>query len=1331
MKREVKSIIPADQHRDWLGLIDADGPFLSIPVLTRVWPNGMDRFESTDPEISQLLDAQQSWLKSPATNYEKWIKTVLSVGAGWSKYLVQGTKIPSRLVVEVPEHRSKIQQWGALFAPDADQANDAPLALVQTVPIGRGLRSFSTEGWPASPIDRMSIALRRLKVPIGIVTDGRWWAIVWANGASSTGSAIFDSTIWGEEKLLRDAFFSLVGIKRFVGVLQQDRLPALFEESLLQQEDITEELGKQVRQAVELLIQSFSEARIEDLRQGRQDPLPVKEREAYEAAVTIMMRIVFMLFAEERGLLPINQKLYSNSYAINGVLHLLEDQARNNEELLDSSTSVWHRILSTSEALFRGATFEDMRMPAYGGSLFDPDRFPWLINKDSHSGLRLTVSDRVMLHVLRSVQIVKQSGQARKISFREVDVEQIGYIYEGLLGYTSKNSGKETILGLTGNPGVEPEISLSSLIALKKVSKSDESFIKAIIEAIEKDQPGSKLPSEKKLLTALGKTVEKGLARSKLGAVTGYDDKLIDQILPFYNIIRLDMRDLPYVVPPNGLVVTETRSRKNAGAHYTPRSLAEEVVLHALEPLVYAPGPLETEDRANWKLKNSAEILDLRVADIAVGSGAFLVAAARYLAEKLVEAWHQEGVIDSRSLTEVAEETKDPLAIQATRDVVARCLYGADINEMAVEMCKLSMWLISLDPGKPFTFLDDKVLHGNSLLGLTSFKQLEQLHISPISESQLIPQLYKFDVAGPLNEAIRLRHEISSSPVDEFDAHRSAAHKSTLLVKSREVTRQLELLADGVISTGLIQGGKPGSKLQSAYQALSYTAERAFAFDSKVDLEKFNAIIAEGLTPSVATDYERWKPLHWILEVPDVMERGGFDCIIGNPPFLASKKITGAFGSNMREWNANVIAQTQGKADLVAYFFRRAYVLLKPCGTLGLIGAKAISEGDSVAVGIEPIVEDSGKIFRAETNRAWPTKNAATNISIIWIIKQREPMSAFLDGQRVDGISGLLTNTKSNLTRPVPLNRQINYSAGSYFLGRGFLLEVEIAQEMIKEDRRNDEVIYPYLNGEILNSEPDRIGVKFIIDFRQRSKTVAMSYLEPWSWVEKNVKPERMKKNVMKYPKMVDQWWTHWNDRPELYTVLDSIENAIVISIVSSYVIPAYVDSGSVFSSALAVWPNSDLAFFAVLSSWHHRSWGQWWGSSMRGDFRYSLSDCFETFPLPKRTKELEQLGGKIDELQRSIALDRSIGLTKIYGLINKGNSVDIDILKLRQLHEVLDNAVIAAYGFDIDLGPYELSDFCNVQQWGPPASQRIEILQLLLAENVRQQKEGSNEWPS
>ena len=191
---------------------------------------------------------------------------------------------------------------------------------------------------------------------------------------------------------------------------------------------------------------------------------------------------------------------------------------------------------------------------------------------------------------------------------------------------------------------------------------------------------------------------------------------------------------------------------------------------HALEPLVYRPGPHQTADRDAWRLESSTEILDLKVADIACGSGAFLVAAARYLAARLVEAWHAEGVA---TVTPARAARRS-----AIRKVVAHCLYGADINAMAVEMCKLSLWLVSLDPKLPFSFVDDKVLHGNSLLGLTDVRQLEALHIDPptkplqalfdFSGDELVEHL---DVDDRIQRAIRCG---GGSPPRSTSATRSA-----------------------------------------------------------------------------------------------------------------------------------------------------------------------------------------------------------------------------------------------------------------------------------------------------------------------------------------------------------------------------------------------------------------------------------------------------------------------------------------------------------------------------------------------------------------------------
>ena len=1329
MKNYPRGLAGKDQHKDWLSLVSPEGPFLSIPVLNRAFPNGVDRPESKSAHIVALMDAHKAWRNKTIEKHEQWIKTVLLEGALWpSSHVAFKDEVPETFKVSFSEHGVELKPWAVLF--DSDDAKKAkPIMLVTTVPVGQDLRAIPSDGWAASPIDRMARLLRRLKVQVGLVTDGRWWALVWADSNATSASARFDSRVWNEEQLMRDAFLSLAGIRLQVGVAEDDRLPQLFQQSLLQQEEITDVLGKQVRQAVELLVQSFSESRIAALANQHPDPLPEAETEPYEVAVTVMMRVVFMLFAEERGLLPVNQELYGRSYGISGLLDDLEDEERRDATSLDRTTGVWHRVLATSVAMYSGATFEDMRMPAYGGSLFDPLRFSWLYAAHQDSGLNLVVNDRVMLHVLRSIQIVRQNNQARRISFREVDVEQIGYVYEGLLGYASRRVADDTVLGFQGSEGDEPEIALSKVLELRESNKNDEKFVDALLKLIEAEQPASKPQSKNRMVAALKSGEEITVARQQLGAVTAHDDDLVKKILPLVGLLRRDLRGLPYVVPQNGIVVTETSSRKNAGAHYTPRSLAEEVVLHALEPLVYSPGPLQEEDPPNWKLKSSVEILSLKVADIAVGSGAFLVAAARYLAARLVEAWKIEGAITGGEREFDPDRPNDPMMTKALREVVARCLFGADINEMAVEMCKLSLWLISLDPAKPFSFLDDKVMLGNSLLGLTSMDQLRRRHIFPESKPAALAEGLFDDVYSPIETAIRLRNEIASSPVDDSDVHRSAAHKSNLLRQANEATDHLREIADAVVAAGLPLGGKPGKKLDEAYSALDFAISQAFnGSESRTILDR---IIETGLTPEVKTDYAKWKPLHWILEAPQVMESGGFDAIVGNPPFLASAKLSGAVGTNMREWFANVVARSPGKADLISYFFRRGAELINDSGALGLIGAKAISEGDSLRVGISPLIEDGWNAYRVDKNRPWPVKGVSTSISVVWLNKA-ETKSAILDGERIRKISVVLTSEDDSLSTPVKLVRGKFAYEGSYPLGDGFFMPDDQALELIEHYPIEKEVLYPFLNGDDLGSIPNRIGKRWIIDFREMSESEARSFPECWKIVRSKVKPERLEKDELKYPKMVNQWWMHWNSRPELYGKLAQIDTAIAIPKTSKYMVPAVVDAKQVFGKALAVIPTDDFAFFAVLSSWVHRSWVEWWSAGMHAFFRYSISDGADTFPFPQRTDGLSDLGKKLHRLQMEIAKKEELGITKIYNLVNS-NIRDVPewITRLRELHEEIDIQLLKNFGFDLQVGSYETSEFKYVEQWGPPASQRIEILQLLLAENQRQQIEGVIEWPA
>ncbi|MBQ0866350.1 DNA methyltransferase [Streptomyces sp. RK75] len=1310
----------AGLHRAWLELVDMDGPFLAVPALERVYPQGIPQPDAR--ALDAIKDAKPAFEKA-WENWDEhrddeaalalyreardtWIDLVLRQGLRWgTSYTVHA---PASAEVRSPDYTVTVRADGALAH------GDTVGALVLVTDPTDSLRDPLADGWSASPIDRMEELLRASEVTIGVVTDGRWWAIVSARPQTMVASGVVDAQTWIEEPQTRNAFIELLQRRRLIGGKPQDRLTELFGESVTAAEKITEALGTQVRRAVELIVQALSEGALDARRRKEADPLPAQRGEVYEAAVTVMMRVVFLLFAEERGLLP-QGRLFAMGYGISDELDLLDAREKDEgEQALDATFLTWHRLLATSQALYRGATFEDMRLPEYGGSLFDPARFPFLTACDSQDTLAITVSDRVMLEVLRAVQIAQLPGGARRISFRDIDVEQIGYIYEGLLGYSCEPV-EEIIVGLTGSAGSEPEISLATLEELAETQLTEAALTDAVLAWIKQNQPAAKPSSKAALIKALksGETLDD--TEIALRDVTD-DPDLRERLRPFIGIIRRDLRNRPLVVEPGGVLLVETPSRASAGAHYTPRSLAEEVVRYALEPLVYAPGPHQTADQDAWRPIDSDQILDLRIADIACGSGAFLVAAARYLADRLVEAWQREGVAYGR--------TPHDLHVHAIRTVVATCLYGADINGMAVEMCKLSLWLVSLDPKLPFSFVDDKVLHGNALLGLTNRRQLHELHIAPDAAGGQLT-MFNVKIDESLAEATRIRRQLSSE-VDNDDPQRSANSKRRLWSRYQKVTRELSDIADGVIAAGLALGGKSDKKRREAYEDLRIAVERAYPVgeDTSADRTMLDRIQEVGLTPTVTTDYTRWKPLHWILAVPDVMERGGFDAVIGNPPFLGGQKLTGSMGTNVRDWFVNTLAGgRKGSADLVAYFFLRAYELLSQGGGLGLIATNTVAQGDTRNVGLDQLAANGFTITRAIQSRSWSAASANLEYAAVW--GSRGPVDPGVlrvaDGIEVKRISTLLEPGGQVEGDPVRLaeNAEVAFQ-GCIVLGMGFILEPDEAAAWIEADPRNEDILFPYINGEDLNSRSDSSPSRWVIDFNDRSEETAERYELPYKRVSERVKPERAKNKRKVYK---DYWWQFGEKRPAMREAVADLEEVLTIALVSKTAMPVRASANLVFSHALGVFATDSYADQAVLSSSLHQLWAISYGSTMRSDIRYAPSDVFLTFPRPRECNGLTEIGRTLDTTRREIMLRRDLGLTKLYNLVNNPcttDSADPDVARLREIHVELDEAVMAAYGWDdVHLG-HGFHTYRQMQRWTVSPAARVEIFDRLLKENHR-----------
>lgn len=545
-----------------------------------------------------------------------------------------------------------------------------------------------------------------------------------------------------------------------------------------------------------------------------------------------------------------------------------------------------------------------------------------------------------------------------------------------------------------------------------------------------------------------------------------------------------------------------------------------------------------------------------------------------------------------------------------------------------------------------------------------------------------------------------------------------------------EALTQLRKIADGVVAAGLRSGGVPGKQMDEEYDNLAVAVGRAFPSEGEGDSRMLDDIIDSGLKPIVPTDYEHWRCVHWPLEIPEVMENGGFDAIIGNPPFLGGQKLTGTMGKNVREWYISTLADgNRGSADLCAYFYLRSYSLMRKGATLGLLATNTIAQGTTREVGLDEMTENGFTIFRSVQSKPWPVSSANLEYAAVWGVRGPVPdaVAKDCDGMKVARITTLLEPQGRVDGQPIALKENKNIAfQGCIVLGKGFVISKEQAAEWIEADSKNKEVLFPYLNGEDLNSRPDCSASRFTIDFGEMPEKQALSYAAPFKHLKKFVYPERMKQDAGKYPRMVNEWWKYWNARPALREAISKLKEVLVLTRVSRTLVPVRIKTGSVMSDAVVVFATDSYADQAVLSSSMHQYWAITRGSGMRGDPRYTPSDVFETFPRPQNTDALAAIGKTLDEERREIMMRRQLGLTKLYNLVNDpdiSDSSDADVARLREIHRQLDETVMVAYGWSdvpLDHGFYE---YRKMTRWTVCPEARIEILDRLLEENHRRAK--------
>ncbi|MET7839209.1 type IIL restriction-modification enzyme MmeI [Streptomyces sp. NPDC005356] len=1305
------------QHQEWLDLAEVSGPFLTMPVLLRAWPQ-LDTLEKD--ERARLRARHADWQTDTTAGRDEWVAYILRRLLGWDEALTlrEGEDEHhglDRLTLRVAEHNTEVRPDFAVVEPgidlaaepDTESAAKRVRLLGVTVPAGTAPTSRAGGGgdWAAAPADRLARLLRHHGVPLGFVTDGRWWCLVWAPLGGVTTTAVFDSIGWNEaaERNVVRAFVSLLRRRRFFEYEEAETLVGLLKASLAAGEDVTEALGVQVRQAVELLVDAIGRADVRAVEHGAPGlhASGVSASEVYRGAVAVMMRIVFLLFAEERGLLPADNEVYARSYSARFLRDELKARAdEEGETSLEHTTSAWHRLIALFHAVHGGVDHpgSGFHLPAYDGSIFDPEKYPWL----ERTTPLLPIDDRTVLHMLQAVQEVRvgkgKDREVRTLSFRALDVEQIGYVYEGLLSFDGRRA-TEHMVGLIGPEGLEHEVPLRELESLAaKSGASVKALAKAVHEKWKDPKPPATVGQLEKKLAPLP-TEDAVEARRRLNAVTK-DPALAERLLPFVGILRDDLRGLSTVIPNGALYVTESSLRKNTGTHYTPRFLAEEVVLHALEPLVYEPGPLQTADTGEWRLKSPEQILELKVADIAMGSAAFLVAACRYLADRLIEAWESEGRADAmayragRAVDAVtaADAEQDPVVVEARRQVIEHCLYGVDINPMAVEMAKLSLWLVSMDPGRPFTFLDDRLVAGDSLLGVTKLEQLEAVHLD-VEKGDLIGSAAEIDrlVAALADE----RRAITSIEGKNLE---SVGEKRWRLAKVREHTDRLRLIGDLVAGAALATCAsgrvawyeeEGGERLRDLFPSAAELARRiAPGAEGERDPEAVQAAEADArqwLASELPEGNLERVPLHWPLEFPEVfLERGGFDAVVGNPPFLGGQKLTGAMGEAYREYMVDYLAAgRRGSADLVAYFELRVHTLLNGFGQSGLVATNTLAEGDTREVGLDQIVSGGAEIRRAIKSEPWPSASAVLEYCAVWTSKS----GAGAEAERVLGgavVPGGISTGLNPATRVTSWAERLESNAGMSFqgaivLGLGFTLKESEARSWIAADEAYADVLSPYLVGRDVNSSPSHSTDRWVINFHDWPEGRTKRYAVAYERVLHDVKPQRDANNRKVYR---DYWWQYAEKRPAMVRALQPLKRCIVMAQVSKTAMPIMLPTGVVFDQQLIVFGSDEYSLLALLSSALHYGWALERGSTKRTDLTYTPSNVFETLVLPPLTAALYAIGTHLDTHRRDLMLRRNIGLTATYNLVHDVTCQDPDIVELRRIHTEIDRTTIEAYGW-------------------------------------------------
>jgi hypothetical protein len=945
-------------HLEWLGMAQPEGLVVTAAALKAAeanvtWP--VTEIQAALADLCAAVGPSPQRARLQVADLRALLRDVL----GWSDDLVvAGGDLPASLRVPL-DGGGQLAPTLALRSADAD---DRFVLLVEETHRESLDAASDDKRWSATAHQRFERLLRETGIPAGLLTNGRTFRLVYAPRGESAGYLDFRlaEMLSVDGRPLLGAFHMLLNERRLLSLAEPQRLGALLSQSRAYQSTVGAALREQILAALRDLLLGFQHADrvaagaiLGDYSHGKLDVV-------YKGLVTVLMRMVFVLYAEEKksatgdkNLLPMESDLYASGYSLSRLHAQLQEDRNRHGDTMDDRYGAWGRVITLFRLLHDGVKAAGgLVIPPRKGRFFNPDEFPFLEGrragsvrqgrKDGVPGegegegtLDLPrISDGTVYRVLDRLLML----EGDRLQYKGLDVEQIGSVYEGLMGFEVEVAEGESLC-------LTPEHVVVDLEALLRV-------------------PGGERGRRLKELAGLDvKGAGKEVAEAK--DVAGLEAALAR---------RVSGRQ-PGRIAAGSLFLQPGEERRKTGSHYTPRALTGPIVETTLRPVL---------ERLGAEVRPE-QILELKVCDPAMGSGAFLVEACRQLADKLVEAWRRTESMPELPLDE------DPV-LHARRLIAQRCIYGVDKNPLAVDLARLSMWLVTFAKEHPFTFVDHALRWGDSLVGLNN------------------EQIASFSLNVRAGTQIDMARAIVAEKVQETEVLRRKIHKNG---DPPDISQLAELWRDAEDALAAVR--VLGDTYIAAYLSTKHGTQRS----EQIELKR--AMVASWLATGAhnwtlrrgveALREEGMPPFHWESEFPEVFraENPGFDCVIGNPPFLGGTNMAPKLGYAYHDYLVEAFSGSTGNADLVAFFLRQAFGLLKRGGAFGLIGTNTVAQGDSRTTGLAHILKHDGFIFCARRRYRWP-REAAVIVSVVHVVKGELGVSPELDGRKVNRITSFLFN---------------------------------------------------------------------------------------------------------------------------------------------------------------------------------------------------------------------------------------------------------------------------------------------------------------------------------